>query len=104
VCSRIFLAGFQEDVRTIILEIAEGLKDSGNLLMFTWQPSGSFQGWQCRVCVSIVFRWVHSSVFVAEVREDIRVIIPTIAEGLKHSGFDVGLAIIKLLLRLGLWE
>src|SRR5712672_3150998 len=61
------------------------------------QPSSSFQGWQHRVCVSIALRWVCSSIFVAEFREDVRIAIPAIAEGLKDSHSHVRSAAIELL-------
>jgi len=65
--------------------------------MFARQPSRTFPGWQRRVCVSITFRWVCSSTFVAEFREDVRITIPAIADGLKDSDLDVRSAAIEIL-------
>ena len=59
-----------------------------------------FQGWHRRVCVSITFRWVRSSMFVAEFREDVRITIPAITERLKDSDSDVRKAVIGLLSKL----
>ena len=53
--------------------------------MFAWQPSREFQIWQRRVCVSIALWWACSSLFVAEFREDVQIIIPAIVECLKDS-------------------
>jgi len=64
------------------------------------QPAKEFQGWQRRVWVSITFRWVYSSMFVAEFREEVRIAIPTIAELLKDSDWYVRETAIKLLSRL----
>ena len=68
--------------------------------MFARQPSSSFQGWQRRVCVSIALRWVCPSMFVAEFREDVRIIIPAIVERLKDSNPYVRKAAIKGVSRL----
>jgi len=68
--------------------------------MFAMQPSSSFQGWQRGVCVSVTFRWVCSSMFVAEFHEDVRIIIPAIAKHLKDSDSHVREAATELLSRL----
>jgi len=69
-------------------------------MVFVWQPSSSFQGWQRRVSVSITFRWVYSNLFVAEFRGDVRTTIPSIVECVKDSDSDVREAAIELLSRL----
>ena len=49
------------------------------------QPLRDFQRWQYRVRAGITFKFVCSSVFIAEFREDVRITIPAIAEHLKDS-------------------
>ena len=68
--------------------------------MFARKPSSSFQGWQRRVCVSTAFRWVCSSMFLAEFRKDVQTSIPAIAEGVKDSNSEVRAAAIEGLSRL----
>jgi|SRR5712671_2245399 len=70
--------------------------------MFRRQSSRELYGWQRRVCVSITFRWVCSSMFVAEFREDIRITIPSIFNHLKYSSLGVCNSAIKLLSRLAM--
>jgi len=65
--------------------------------MFARQPSSSFQGWQRRVCANTTFRWVCSTMFVAEFREDVPIAIPAIAEHLKDSDSYVRKTAIELL-------
>jgi len=68
--------------------------------MFAKQPSSSFQDWKCWVCVSITFRWVCSSIFVVEFKEDFRITIPAIVEHLKDSDRHVRNVAIELLSRM----
>ena len=68
--------------------------------MSVWLPSSSFPGWLRWVCVSISFRWVYSTMFVDEFREDVQITIPAIAERLKNSDSYVRKAAIELLSRL----
>ena len=68
--------------------------------MSVWLPSSSFPGWLRWVCVSISFRRVYSTMFVAEFREDVQITIPAIAERLKNSDSYVRKAAIELLSRL----
>src|SRR5712672_2122067 len=85
--SRIFVAEFQEDIRTIIPVIAERLND----------PDSDV----CRAALGLLSRlaaqgmcyhdfWlVCSSLFLAEFKEDVRITIPAIVEHLKSSDSDV---------------
>jgi hypothetical protein len=59
----------------------------------------SFQGWQRTVCLSITFWRVCSSMIVAEFREDVRIIIPTISERVEDSDFDV-----RMVATEGVWK
>jgi len=43
------------------------------------------------VCVSITFRWVSSTLFLAEFQEDIQITIPAISEHLKQSSILIGM-------------
>jgi len=101
VCSSIFTAEFREDVRTTIPTIVENLKDGNSYIhdaAIELLSKLAAQG----VCVSVTFLWVYSSMFVAEFREDVRAIIPAIAEHLKDSVFHVRKAAIKGLTRLAM--
>jgi len=68
--------------------------------MFARQSSSFFPGWKRRVCVSVAFQLVCSSVFVAEFREDIPITIPALMEHLTDSKPDVRRAAMELLSRL----
>ena len=70
--------------------------------MFAMQPSSCFRGWQRKVCVSFTFRCVCSSTFVADFREEVRIIIPAIVEYLKDSDWHVRNAAIEFLSRVAL--
>jgi len=68
--------------------------------MLARHPLSSFQGWQHRVCVDITFRQVCSSLFLAEFRDDVRITIPAIVEGMKNSNQHLRNAATELLSRL----
>jgi len=68
--------------------------------MFAGQSSRSFQGSLRGVRVSITFLWVCLNTFVAEFREDIRIVIPTILECVNDSRSDVRMAAIDGVSRL----
>ena len=68
--------------------------------MFAKQLSSTFQRWKSRVRVSVTSRLLCSNMFVAEFREDIRIIIPDIGELLKHSDPDNFMGPIQILSKL----
>jgi len=99
VYSSIIVAEFREDVRVTIPAIAERLKDSDwyvRSVAIELLSRLAAQG----MCVSITLWWVCSSMFIAEFREDVRITIPAIVEGLNVSDWYVRLAAIEGVSRL----
>jgi len=79
--------------------IAECLRDPHRFVREAAMSSFRDRDWQCKVCISITFRWVSSSTFVAIFLEDVRITIPAIGEFLKDYDSHVRSVVIEHLSR-----